>query len=85
MEDTRDGYEFSVYPKRREDTKEILAEQKAWELAGFVARIPGYSLADGEYRVLLSFVPKGGGRAFVVDSGTRVQLRNGEIELKTEP
>ena len=84
VEDTRDGYEFSVYPKRREDTKEILAEQKAWELAGFVARIPAYSLADGEYRVLLSFVPKAGGRAFVMDSGTVVKMKNEEITLKRE-
>ncbi|MBR3103209.1 MAG: glycosyltransferase [Lachnospiraceae bacterium] len=84
VEDTGDGYEFSVYPKRREDTKEILAEQEAWELAGFVARIPAYSLADGEYRVLLSFVPKAGGRAFVMDSGTAVVLKNEEITIKRE-
>ncbi len=84
VEDTRDGYEFSVYPKRREDTKEILAEQEAWELAGFVARIPAYSLADGEYRVLLSFVPKAGGKAFVMDSGTVVKMKNEEITLKRE-
>ena len=84
VEDTGDGYEFSVYPKRREDTKEILAEQEAWKLAGFVARIPAYSLADGEYRVLLSFVPKAGGRAFVMDSGTAVVLKNEEITIKRE-
>ena len=78
------GYRISVFDKYRTDTKEILAEQETWELAGFVARIPAYSLADGEYRVLLSFVPKAGGRAFVMDSGTAVVLKNEEITLKRE-
>ena len=75
---------ISVFDKYRTDTKEILAEQETWELAGFVARIPGYSLADGEYRVLLSFVPKAGGKAFVMDSGTVVKMKNEEITLKRE-
>ncbi len=82
--DTGDGHEFSLFPKRREDTKEILAEQEAWELAGFVARIPAYSLADGEYRVLLSFVPKAGGRAFVIDSGAKITLKDKMITLQYE-
>ncbi|MBR3517081.1 MAG: glycosyltransferase [Lachnospiraceae bacterium] len=78
------GYRISVFDKHRTDTKEILAEQETWELAGFVARVPGYSLADGEYRVLLSFVPKAGGRAFVMDSGAVVELKKEEIRLKRE-
>jgi len=76
-----DGYVVSLYPKLREDTKDILAEQETWELAGFVARIPEGAVADGEYTVLLSFVPRKGGKPFVIDSGAKITLKDKEITL----
>ena len=59
----------------------MLAEQETWELAGFVARIPEGAVADGEYTVLLSFVPRKGGKPFVIDSGAKITLKDKEITL----
>ena len=78
------GYRISVFDKYRTDTKEILAEQETWELAGFVARIPEGAVDDGEYKVLLAFAPRKGGRAFVIDSGAKITLKDKMITLQYE-
>ena len=79
------GYRISLFDKYRTDTGAILAEQEAWELAGFVARIPEGAVADGSYRILLSFAPKKGGKAFVTDTQKQIGSAQGEFTLRDIP
>ena len=75
-------YEVSLFDKHRSDTDEILAQQEARGLAGFVARIPAEKLPEGEYELFFCLQKKGGGRRFTASCGASVIVKDQDMVLK---
>ncbi len=73
------SYEVSLFDKHRSDTDEILAQQEARGLAGFVARIPAGELPEGEYELFVCLRKKGSGRHFTACHDHTVIVKDGDM------
>ena len=76
------SFEVSLFDKHRSDTDEILAQQEARGLAGFVARIPAEELPDGEYEMFICLQKKGSRKRFTASCGGTVIVKELAIMLR---